>query len=102
MYNQEKADWLASADEMNADKAALALEKQAFAAALKEARREADAARNEGEALTAEKNEISGRVSDILALLTSGPEAVPEEMPAETPPPKRPVLPSHHSDALPQ
>ena len=102
MYDREKADWLASADELNADNAALALEKQALAAALKEARQEADAARNEGEALTAEKNEISGRVSDILALLTSGPEAAPAETPKETPQPKRPVLPSHHADALPQ
>lgn len=102
MYDREKADWQASADEMSADNAALALEKQALAAALKEARQEADAARNEGEALTAEKKEISGRVSDILALLTSAQEAAPEETPEETPRPKRPVLPSHHADALPQ
>ena len=102
MYDREKAEWLASADEMSADNAALALEKQALAAALRDARQEADAAKTEGEALAAEKNEISGRVSDILALLTSGPEAAPAETPKETPQPKRPVLPSHHSDALPQ
>ena len=102
MYDREKAEWQASADEMNADNAALALEKQALAAALRDARQEADAAKTEGEALAAEKNEISGRVSDILALLTSGSEAAPEETPEESPCPKRPVLPSHHSDALPQ
>ena len=102
MYDREKAEWLASADEMSADNAALALEKQALAAALKDARQEADAAKTEGEALAAERNEISGRVTDILALLTSGSEAALEETPEESPCPKRPVLPSHHSDALPQ
>ena len=45
MYDREKAEWLASADEMSADNAALALEKQALAAALKDARQEADAAK---------------------------------------------------------
>ena len=100
MYDREKAEWQASADEMNADNAALALEKQALAAALRDARQEADAAKTEGEALAAERNEISGRVTDILALLTSGSEPALEETPEEPPRPKRPVLPSHHSDAL--
>ncbi len=100
MYDRDKAEWLTAADEMNADNAALALEKQALAAALKEAQQEADAAKIEGEALTAEKNEISGRVSDILALLTSGTGAQDKGAPEEIPRPNRPVLPTPFPDAL--
>ena len=62
MYDVEKAEWQTASDEMSADNAALSLEKQALAAALMEARQEADAAKTESEALTAERNEVSGRV----------------------------------------
>ena len=58
------------------------------------------AAKTESEALTAERNEVSGRVSDILAVLTAGVQAPKEEAPDETPRPKRPVLPSPFPDAL--
>ena len=69
MYDQEKAEWKSTADELSADNAALILEKQTLAAALDEARQEMDAVKEEQETLAAEKNEASGRLSEILAVL---------------------------------
>ena len=90
MYEQEKTEWKSAADELTADNAALALEKQALTAALTEIRQEMDTVMAERETLTAEKNEASGRLSEIMAVLMPETSIAPEEEPQTDPLPAPP------------
>lgn len=96
MYDREKAEWQSAADELNADNTALALEKQALAAALTEIRQEMDTVKAERETLAAEKNEASGRLSEIMAVLMPETAEAPEDaqnVPLPEPPAGRPARP---------
>ena len=87
VYDQEKEEWKATSSKLSAANAALTLEKQAIAAALREAQQEMDTVKAERETIAAEKDIASGQLSEILAVLMpeeTTPAPQEDEQPEET------------------
>lgn len=102
LYDREKTEWKSTADELTADKTALILEKQALAAALTEIRQEMDAMIAERETITAERNEASGRLSEIMAvLMPETPGTSQDEQLKDDPTPKLPAARHARPEPLP-
>lgn len=93
LYDEEKADWQTVVSSMKADAAALTLEKQTLAAALTAAQQEMAAVTEERDTLSAENQEASGRLSEIMAVLMPPPKA-------EEPEAAQPAASSTRSPAL--
>ena len=76
MYDREKGEWRAASEKLNADKAALTLEKQALAAALAEMRPEAETVSAEPEPPETEQDEANAQPSKIPADAASETESL--------------------------
>lgn len=93
LYDEEKADWQTVMSSMKADAAALTLEKQTLAAALTAAKQEMEAVTQERDTLSAENQEASGRLSEIMAVLMPQPKAEePETAQSAAPGVRTPAL----------